>query len=120
MISLPILPKPLIPIGDIPIVERIIKRFEETLFSDEEVVIDENTKQMNVYSKKTDKLLCAREYCSLEDVSEKYYIFEFPEKDEWTKPIPRAKIVLETPEEVQAVLSAFAKLREEQNAGNLQ
>ena len=97
-----------------------IARLVKGAIKTEEVVIDENTKQMNVYSKNTDKLLCAREYCSLEDVPEKYYIFEFPEKDEWTKPIPRAKIVLETPEEVQAVLNAFAKLREEQNAGNLQ
>lgn len=97
-------------------VARLVKGAIKT----EEVVISENIKQMNVYSKKTNKLLCAREYCSLEDVPEKYYIFEFPEKDEWTKPIPRTQIVLETPEEVQAVLKAFAKFMEEQNAGNLQ
>ena len=49
-----------------------IARLVKGAIKTEEVVIDENTKQMNVYSKKTDKLLCAREYCSLEDVSEKY------------------------------------------------
>lgn len=94
-------------------INRLIKGAVKT----ETISLDENTQQINVFSVKTNKLLCGRECSRLEEIGEKYYIFEFPEKDEWTKPIPRAKIVLETPEEVQAVLEAFSKMREEQNAG---
>lgn len=92
-------------------IERLIKG---VIFTEEEI-IDENTRQMNVFSKKTNKLLCGREYSKLENVKEKYYIFEYPDSDEWTDAIPRVKVVLETPEEVQSVLEAFKKMREEQN-----
>ena len=52
-----------------------------------------------IFSKKTGKCLCSRVYSKEED--EKYYIFEFPDDDEWGPPIPKRKITLETKEQVQ-------------------
>lgn len=92
-------------------IERLVKG---VIFTKEET-IDENTCQMNVFSKKTNKLLCARKYSKIKDAKEKYYIFEYPDSDEWIDAIPKVKITLETKEEVQAVLEAFKKMREEQN-----
>lgn len=52
-----------------------------------------------VFSKKTGKCLCSRVYSA--EADEKYYIFEFPDDDEWGPPIPKRKITLETKEQVQ-------------------
>ena len=52
-----------------------------------------------VFSKKTGKCLCSRVYSA--EADEKYYIFEFPDDDEWGPPIPKRKITLETNEQVQ-------------------
>ena len=52
-----------------------------------------------VFSKKTGKCLCSRVYSKDDD--EKYYIFDFPDDDEWGPPIPKRKITLETNEQVQ-------------------
>lgn len=52
-----------------------------------------------VFSKKTGKCLCSRVYSK--EADEKYYIFEFPDDDEWGPPIPKRKITLETNEQVQ-------------------
>ena len=60
------------------------------------------------HNKNTNKLLCAREYCSLEDVPEKYYIFEIPDNDERQAPIPKYQLKLETKEEVQAFFDFLA------------
>ena len=90
-----------------------INRLNSGVVRVEEVSVDENIKQINVYSKKTEKLLCARE--TAEGAPELYYIFEYPDNDEWHKPIPRVKVELETPEEVQALLDGLAKMRKEQN-----
>ena len=69
--------------------------------------------QMYTYSKRTDTLLCGRE--KELNASEKYYIFNYPEADEWGPPIPKMKITLETQEEVQALFEAIAKMREQHN-----
>ena len=52
-----------------------------------------------VFSKKTGKCLCSRVYSK--EADEKYYIFEFPDDDEWGPPIPKRKITLQTKEQVQ-------------------
>ena len=45
----------------------------------------------------------------------KYFIFEYPDDDEWGPPVPKMKITLETKEEVQALFDALAELRKQQN-----
>jgi hypothetical protein len=69
--------------------------------------------QMYTYSKRTSTLLCGRE--KELNASEKYYIFNYPEADEWGPPISKMKITLETKEEVQALFEAIAKMKEQQN-----
>ena len=41
------------------------------------------------------------EAMEVKEEDEKYYIFEFPDDDEWGPPIPKRKITLETKEQVQ-------------------
>ena len=60
-----------------------------------------------VFSKKTGKCLCSRVYSKEED--EKYYIFEFPDDDEWGPPIPKRKITLETNEQVQLLFDCIGR-----------
>ena len=74
---------------------------------------NEDFLQMYTYSKKTNILLCGRE--KELNASEKYYIFNYPEQDEWGPPIPKMKLVLETHEEVQAFFDALQKMKEQQN-----
>ena len=59
-----------------------------------------NTK---IYSKKTGKCLCCRQTFT-DGKPEKYFIFEIPDADESQEYIPHPTVVLETPQQVQAVL----------------
>lgn len=74
---------------------------------------EEDFLQMYTYSNRTGTLLCGRE--KKLDSPEKYYIFNYPEEDEWGPAIPKMKVVLETKEEVQALFEAIAKMKEQQN-----
>ena len=79
------------------------KAFVERLKSEAiEVKEEELTRSSDatkVFSKKTGKCLCSRVYSK--EADEKYYIFEFPDDDEWGPPIPKRKITLQTKEQVQ-------------------
>ena len=76
--------------------------------------VDEQDDFIKIYSVVTGRCLCGRK--STED-AEKYYIFNYPEDDEWGPPIPKVRINLETKEEVQALFDALAELRK-QNESN--
>ena len=71
---------------------------------------EEDFLQMYTYSNRTGTLLCGRE--KKLDSPEKYYIFNYPEEDEWGPPIPKMKITLETKEEIQALFEAISKMKE--------
>ena len=74
---------------------------------------EEDFLQMYTYSNRTGTLLCGRE--KKLDSPEKYYIFNYPEEDEWGPAIPKMNVTLETKEEVQALFEAIAKMKEQQN-----
>lgn len=76
--------------------------------------VDEQDGFIKIYSVATGRCLCGRK--STEE-AEKYYIFNYPEDDEWGPPIPKVRINLETKEEVQALFDALAELRK-QNESN--
>ena len=82
------------------------------------VELNEYTTATKIFSKKTGKCLCSRvsykEYVAgQEPREEKYYIFEIPDKEE-SQPIKgRAKLVLETREQVQAFFDIISKLSKE-------
>ncbi len=69
----------------------------------------DNLNVLEVYSKNTDKLLCARTV-NIDDNSEKFYIYNMPENEERQASPARRKIVLETKEEVQAFFDILSKV----------
>lgn len=77
----------------------------------------EGGKILKVYSNKTNKLLCAQTMS--EEGNSSYYIFEYPEVDEWGPPIPKYKLELQTKEEVQAFFNALSELRKQKDEGNI-
>lgn len=90
-------------------VERLIPGMGEV----KEEELDRWTMATKIYSKRTGKCWCSR-VCKKEE-KEKYFIFEYPDDDEWGPPVPKMKITLETKEEVQALFDALAELRKQQN-----
>ena len=86
------------------------KSFVERLLL-KDVIVGENN--IVIKSKKTGKLLCEREY--LPDESEKYYIYNLPDSDEWTEAIGKVKLVLETKEQVQALMDYLAEVKKNGN-----
>lgn len=66
---------------------------------------------INIYSKKTDKLLCAR--IIPQDGIETYFVFNMPDDDERIQPKAIRQIKLETKEEVQAFFDALNKVLKE-------
>lgn len=80
---------------------------------DIKVIENSDSKEIQIFSKKTGKHLCSR-ICG-ENIKEQYYIFEFPDNDERCKPIPKMRINLETREEVQAFFNALKEIKENQN-----
>ena len=74
-----------------------------------------------IFSKKTGKCLCSRVSYEQrvegeERHPETYYIFEMPDDDERRAQIPKTKVILETPEQVQQFFDGLKKLREEFNS----
>lgn len=102
------------------------KSFVETIKPEtrrlEEIQLDKWHKATRIFSKKTGKCLTSRITHLIEDEEmhepEKYYIFEMPDDDERLAPIPRARVILETKEEVQAFFDGLKKLREKENLNN--
>ena len=90
-------------------VERLIPGMGEV----KEEELDRWTVATKIYSKRTGKCWCSR-VCK-EEEKEKYFIFEYPDDDEWGSPVPKMKITLETKEEVQALFDALTELRKQQN-----
>ena len=79
--------------------------------------IDDYHLATNIYSKKTNKILCGRvtDMRTDEDVerdAERYYIYNSPEPDESLPAIPTRKVVLETKEQVQALFDWMKRVRE--------
>lgn len=70
-----------------------------------------------IISKKTGKKLCGRRIFIGENSHkaqpEKYYIYEYPDYDERRDPVPKTKVILETPKEVQAFFDAVSKMNKE-------
>ena len=77
----------------------------------------EGGKILKVYSNKTNKLLCAQTMS--EEGKSSYYIFEYPEADEWGPPIPKYRLELQTKEEVQAFFNTLSELRKQKDEGNI-
>lgn len=78
------------------------------------------SKATKIFSKKTGKCLCSRVSFGQrvegeERHPEMYYIFEMPDDDERRAQIPKTKVILETPEQVQKFFDGLKKLREEFN-----
>ena len=91
------------------------KAFVERILPGAGVVsTNEDETIVSITSARTGTLWCEREKIN-EESPEKYYIFDYPEQDEWGPPIPKARITLETKEEVQAFFDALAKMRKEKN-----
>ena len=82
--------------------------------SDIEVFHDKDISITKIISKKTGKVWCER-IQNDEEETQKFYIFEYPDSDEWGAPIPKRRIVLETKEEVQSFFDALSALRREKN-----
>lgn len=78
---------------------------------DVQKIEEDDTITLNVYSKKTNKLLCSR--VAPQNAYERYYVFNMPDNDECRAAKPVQKIVLETKEEVQAFLDIINKLSHE-------
>ena len=76
-----------------------VERLKIEVMEVKEEELTRSSAATKVFSKKTGKCLCSRVYSKDED--EKYYIFDFPDDDEWGPPIPKRKITLETNEQVQ-------------------
>lgn len=81
--------------------------------SKEEQNETEGAKWIKTYSKKTNRLLCAREI--LEDGNENYYVFEMPLPEERIAPKPVRKVTLETREEVQNFFNALSQIMKEKD-----
>ena len=88
------------------------KAFVERLIPGQGHIVEENN-FIKIVSNKTEKCWCGRK--KIEDEPERYFIFDYPESDEWGPPIPKFKLNLETKEEVQALFDALAKMRKENN-----
>ncbi len=91
------------------------KEFISTIKSDCRDIRIENISDVrqaaNVYSKKTNKLLCGREY-NIQDVErmpEKYYIYSTPDAEESVPARGKIQITLETKEEVQKFFDYLSK-----------
>lgn len=69
--------------------------------------------EYSLSSKRTGVLWCKRVSHKDETIGEKYYIINYPEEDEWTEPVARQKVVLETPEQVQMLLDGLKKMRKQ-------
>ena len=65
---------------------------------------------IEVLSKNTHKLLCARYVPNNKNDSPKFYIYNFPDKDESRPPIPKLHINLESKEEAQAFFNVINKM----------
>lgn len=76
--------------------------------------IDKEHKTIEIFSKKTGKRLTSRIIHTAEKnhEPEKYYIFEMPDDDERSAPIPKVQVVLETKEQVQAFLDGMKRMKE--------
>ena len=74
---------------------------------------DERAVRLKVVSNKTGKVLCER--IIPEEGDEIYYVYEMPDPNERIAPKPVQKIVLETPEEVQAFMDILSKLQKGEN-----
>lgn len=72
---------------------------------------DADNYAFEIYSNKTNKLLCARLTHPISEKPEQYYIINLPESDERLASIPRVSIVLETKEEVQTFLNKLNEMR---------
>lgn len=75
---------------------------------------EENEEYELVYitSKRTDKIWCARKSFKNGE-PEQYFIVDYPDRDEWVAAQPTHQVVLDTPEQVQTLLDALKKRREE-------
>ena len=71
-----------------------------------------NVIAVEIFSKKTLSIWCGRELDYEKEV-EKYYIYDFPEPEEWTEPVIRKKIELTTKEEVQSVIDFLQKHKDD-------
>ena len=85
----------------------------------ETVKINDKFTAVKVFSNRTGKHLASRIYDSRESVTnrepERYYIFELPNPNETIPPIPKVKVVLETKEQVQALIDGLKRMRENNN-----
>lgn len=75
----------------------------------------DGTIHTELWSKNSGIRLCGRTSNPITEEKERYYIWEYPaieEAQEWSPPAYR--VVLETPQQVQAVLDGLKKLHEEQ------
>lgn len=98
------------------------KSFVNRLYKDKFVLKEENNDDFYeciFISKATDKEICGRKCYKSENenqIPEKYYIINYPEDDEWGAPVPKRRVVLDDPKQIQAFLdgyTAFMKQRGE-------
>ena len=73
-------------------------------------VIDEENNSMTIVSNTTGNKMCG--YDVDKDDKAHYYIFSLPTKEESVEIKPRIKVVLNTKEEVQAVIDGLKEIRE--------
>lgn len=92
------------------------KAFVERLIPGKGEVVNDEENFIKMRSRKTGKYWCGRR--KIGEEPEQYFIFEYPDPDEWGEPIPKVRLVLETAEEVQAVIDALAEMRK--NGGTIQ
>lgn len=72
----------------------------------------EEYKLIYIVSKRTDKIWCARKSFKNGE-PEQYFIVDYPDRDEWMAAQPTHQVVLDTPEQVQTLLDALKKRRED-------
>lgn len=98
-----------------------INQIKENCRKIETEQIDKTTIGIKVIGAKSGRCLAGRTYDPREGISnrkpEKYYIFSTPSAEESLP--PRAQVVLETKEQVQAIINGLAEMRRKANEGNL-
>ena len=73
---------------------------------------------IKIFGIDSEECICSRKTYNNGSKPEEYYIFKFPEDDEWGPPIPKKKIVLETKEEVQTFFNILSQIQKEKNKEN--
>lgn len=76
-----------------------------------EKIVEKEFTILKIFGIDSNECICSRKTYNEGVNPEEYYIFKFPEDNEWGPPVPKRKIVLDTKEEVQAFFNLISELQ---------